>query len=89
MATTAKGVTKRFTGARLRLARHHRALTQTDLGALVGVSHQFIGKPCDPDALRVAIERACELQSRLGDPAIQRVVGRLDRLPSVPRTRTS
>ena len=43
MTTAAKGVTKRFSGARLRLARHLRGLTQTELGGLVGVSHQFIG----------------------------------------------
>jgi Zn-dependent peptidase ImmA (M78 family) len=43
MTPPAKGLAKRFTGARLRLARHLRALTQTDLAAIVGVSHQFIG----------------------------------------------
>ena len=41
--TTAKGLTKRFTGPRLRLARHLRGLTQTELAGVVGVSHQFVG----------------------------------------------
>ena len=43
MTPPAKGLAKRFTGARLRLARHLRGFTQTDLAAIVGVSHQFIG----------------------------------------------
>ena len=43
MTPPAKGLAKRFTGARLRLARHLRGLTQTDLAAIVSVSHQFVG----------------------------------------------
>ncbi len=34
---------KRFTGARLRLARQRRGRSQVELGALVNVSHAFIG----------------------------------------------
>lgn len=34
---------RRFSGARLRLARHHRGLTQIELGGQVDASHTFIG----------------------------------------------
>jgi HD-like signal output (HDOD) protein len=50
------------------------------------VAHQFLGKPCDAETLRIAVERTCELQRLLKDEAIRRVAGRLDKLPSVPRT---
>jgi putative nucleotidyltransferase with HDIG domain len=50
------------------------------------VSHQFLSKPCDSDVIKAAIERACDLQTLLRGDAIQAVVGRLDRLPSPPRT---
>ena len=49
-------------------------------------AHQFLGKPCDADALRSVIERACKLQQMLSDPAIRTLVGRLDHLPSAPHT---
>jgi HD-like signal output (HDOD) protein len=48
------------------------------------VAHQFLSKPCDAEYLRVVIERTCNLQALLGDDAIKRVVGKLDKLPSVP-----
>ncbi len=48
------------------------------------VSHQYLSKPCDADTLRQVILRACELRDLLKDQALQAVVGRLDRLPSVP-----
>jgi HD-like signal output (HDOD) protein len=57
--------------------------------AIVGalpVAHQFLSKPCDPETLRIVVERACDLQALLTDEAIRSVVGRLDTLPSVPRT---
>src|SRR5262249_35044517 len=50
------------------------------------VAHQFLSKPCDATVLRTAIERTCDLHRLLEDEAIRQVVGRLDRLPSVPQT---
>jgi putative nucleotidyltransferase with HDIG domain len=50
------------------------------------VAHQFLSKPCDATLLRVVIERACELQRLLQDERIRSVIGKLDRLPSVPQT---
>lgn len=50
------------------------------------VAHQFLSKPCDAETLQVVIERACELQTLLGDEIIREAVGKLDKLPSVPNT---
>ncbi|NOU31850.1 MAG: HDOD domain-containing protein [Polyangiaceae bacterium] len=50
------------------------------------VAHQFLSKPCEADTLRTVVDRACRLQRLLHDEAVRRVVGHLDRLPSVPRT---
>lgn len=50
------------------------------------VSHQYLSKPCDAETLRQVVLRACELRDLLKDPALKEVVGRLDRLPSVPDT---
>jgi HD-like signal output (HDOD) protein len=51
----------------------------------VPVAHQFLLKPCDADMLRVAIERACSLQSILTSEALSHMVGSLGDLPSAPR----
>jgi HD-like signal output (HDOD) protein/CheY-like chemotaxis protein len=52
----------------------------------VPVAHQFLGKPCDPDALRVAIERACNLKLVLSDESLCRTIGAVRELPALPRT---
>lgn len=53
---------------------------------VVPVAHQFLAKPCDTGVLRVAIERACHLQSLLNDDTIRRNVAAMGDLPSLPRT---
>jgi HD-like signal output (HDOD) protein/CheY-like chemotaxis protein len=50
----------------------------------VPVAHQFLHKPCDADILEKAVERACDLQSITSDVGIRKVVGKLQRLPSLP-----
>jgi putative nucleotidyltransferase with HDIG domain len=49
------------------------------------VAHQFLSKPCDAEELRVVIDRACGLQALLHDAATRKLVGKLDKLPSVPQ----
>lgn len=61
---------------------------QTELNTalrVVPVAHQFLAKPCDTGVLRVAIERACHLQSLLNDDTIRRNVAAMGDLPSLPR----
>jgi DNA-binding NtrC family response regulator len=52
----------------------------------VPVAHQYVSKPCDADQLRTIIDRVCNLQSLLHDERIRQVIGRVDRLPSLPRS---
>ena len=52
----------------------------------VPVAHQFLLKPCDPDALRGAIQRATSLMAVLNSKMLAGLVGSLQDLPSVPRT---
>jgi HD-like signal output (HDOD) protein len=51
----------------------------------VPVAHQFLSKPCHSDQLREVITRACNLQSIIGRPELQDIVGRIETLPSLPR----
>lgn len=51
----------------------------------VGSTHQYLSKPCDPDALKAAVMRATALDLSLQDRPIRQLVSRLDRLPSLPR----
>jgi len=53
---------------------------------VVPVAHQFLLKPCDPDALRAAIVRATSLIEVLNSKMLAGLVGSLRELPSLPRT---
>jgi HD-like signal output (HDOD) protein len=50
----------------------------------VPVTHQFLSKPCEGEALRAVIERACGLQNLLTDANIRALVAGIDHLPSAP-----
>jgi HD-like signal output (HDOD) protein len=52
----------------------------------VPVAHQFLLKPCDPNLLRVTVDRACELKDLLGSDLILRTVGAMRELPTLSRT---
>jgi DNA-binding NtrC family response regulator len=43
---------------------------------VVPVAHQFLAKPCDPDMLRIAVERATSLSSILSNKLLASMVGR-------------
>lgn len=55
-----------------------------DLVRATGVAHQFISKPCGPEQLKAAVERATRLRAHLGNDALTRIVGGLSTLPSLP-----
>jgi putative nucleotidyltransferase with HDIG domain len=52
----------------------------------VPVAHQFLVKPCDLPALRVAIERATSLHNVLRNKMLVIVVGSVKDLPVLPKT---
>lgn len=52
----------------------------------VGVAHQFLSKPCSPEALKVVIARALELRRHLSAGPLQAAVGGIDGLPPLPAT---
>jgi putative nucleotidyltransferase with HDIG domain len=51
----------------------------------VPVAHQFLLKPCDADALRMAIERGTRLLQVLNSKMLVSIVGSLQELPSLPK----
>ncbi|MGH7741182.1 MAG: HDOD domain-containing protein [Candidatus Eiseniibacteriota bacterium] len=51
---------------------------------VVQVAQQFVTKPCDGPSLRTALERASLMQNLLADEAVRQVVGKLEKLPSLP-----
>ena len=50
----------------------------------VGVVHQFISKPSNPETLREIIDRACALQDLMENEQLQSVVSGIGQLPSLP-----
>jgi HD-like signal output (HDOD) protein len=60
--------------------------TETDMALRsIPVAHQFLNKPCDAATIVSIIDRACQLQELLTDPALRSAIGAIGRLPSVPR----
>jgi len=51
----------------------------------VGLAHQFLAKPCDADALRATVSRACELRGFLVEAGLADTVCQLGKLPSLPK----
>lgn len=52
----------------------------------VAVAHHFLAKPCEASALDAALERACHLREMIRDPELQRVLGQVQKLPTLPGT---
>jgi HD-like signal output (HDOD) protein len=50
----------------------------------VGAAHQYLSKPCDADALKQTVARACAQRGLLADENLRRLVSRTGALPSLP-----
>jgi len=50
----------------------------------VGVVHQFLAKPCDPDKLKRVIIRSSALHDLLTNGEVKELVSGIDTLPSIP-----
>ncbi len=48
----------------------------------VGVAHQFLSKPCDPERLKSAVRSVCTMRDRFRDVATRRALSCVQRLPS-------
>lgn len=52
---------------------------------LLPVAHQYLSKPCEAHQLESAIDRCLQLHELLREPRLRAVVGRITRLPAMPR----
>lgn len=50
----------------------------------VGAAHQFLAKPCDPEALKLTIRHASSLEALLQNENLRPLIAQIDRLPSLP-----
>ena len=50
----------------------------------VGTAHQFLAKPCEPEALRIAILRAGAFENSVRSEKIKSLIAQMDCLPSIP-----
>jgi HD-like signal output (HDOD) protein/ActR/RegA family two-component response regulator len=53
---------------------------------LTSLAHQYVAKPCDGRELENIIERCFHLQDLLGQESLRKVVGRIGKLPAMPKT---
>jgi HD-like signal output (HDOD) protein len=52
---------------------------------LVPIAHQYVSKPCEPTQLETVVDRCLLLHDVLNEPRLRALVGRLRRLPMLPR----
>jgi HD-like signal output (HDOD) protein len=69
----------------IRLILSGQAETESVMKAL-GVSHQFLSKPCDAEILTGTIQRAFALRDLAGNHAVKTLVARINKLPTLPAT---
>jgi len=50
----------------------------------LGVTHQFLSKPCDPETLKEVLRRTLTVGSLLPDEQIKQLVARISSLPTAP-----
>jgi HD-like signal output (HDOD) protein len=54
----------------------------------VGTAHQFLAKPCEPEAIKAAISRVSALEASVKCERIKKLVVQMDRIPSIPAVYT-
>ncbi|MBK1664001.1 histidine kinase [Rhodospirillum rubrum] len=57
---------------------------ESSLFRSVGPAHQYLSKPCDPEAILALMARSWRLREILGDPALRDLAASLRTLPSPP-----
>jgi HD-like signal output (HDOD) protein/ActR/RegA family two-component response regulator len=53
---------------------------------LTSLAHQYIAKPCDGRQLEIVIDRCFHLQELLSQEPLRNLVGRIGKLPTMPKT---
>lgn len=53
---------------------------------MVATAHQYVSKPCDVQVLENIIERCLQLEQLLNNDRVRTVVGRIGKLPTMPKT---
>jgi HD-like signal output (HDOD) protein len=59
---------------------------QESIYRTIGVVHQFLSKPCDPDQLKNILIQTAALQDMLFDGSLKDLISQLGKLPSLPST---
>jgi HD-like signal output (HDOD) protein len=59
---------------------------QESIYRTIGVVHQFLAKPCDPDILKNILIQTGALQDMLFDGSLKDLISQLGKLPSLPST---
>ena len=49
----------------------------------LGLTHQFLAKPCDAETLKTTICRACAVSELLEDESLINVISKIESLPSL------
>jgi HD-like signal output (HDOD) protein len=52
---------------------------------VIPLAHQYLNKPCEPQQLENVIDRCIRLNDLLHGPRLRAIVGRIRKLPAVPR----
>ncbi len=52
---------------------------------LVGTVHQYLSKPCNGEALKNVVARACQMSNLMASERMRNVVSQIDSLPSLPQ----
>jgi HD-like signal output (HDOD) protein len=50
----------------------------------VNSTHQYLSKPCDSQAIKATVQRACGLENAAENERLKQLVGQMARLPSLP-----
>ena len=50
----------------------------------LGVAHQYVSKPCDPEQLKAMIRNACLIGGDRVTDKVKEILGSIDRLPTMP-----
>jgi len=50
----------------------------------VGSCHQYLSKPCEPEALKATVSRVCDLRDLLTDEHLRHLISQLPTVPSLP-----